>query len=75
MLLDVVRPGAFQIAEPLFSSLAKTPAPAVSTTYVGGDLREWSAGSDVHIALGFEMKGGWKDLKNATTISVLSTLM
>eukprot|EP00240_Pyramimonas_obovata_P001800 CAMPEP_0118933898 /NCGR_PEP_ID=MMETSP1169-20130426/12906_1 /TAXON_ID=36882 /ORGANISM="Pyramimonas obovata, Strain CCMP722" /LENGTH=503 /DNA_ID=CAMNT_0006876727 /DNA_START=78 /DNA_END=1589 /DNA_ORIENTATION=- len=63
------------IAEPLFSTLPKAAAPAVSTTYVGGDLREWSAGSDVHIALGFEMKGGWKNLKNATTISVLSTLM
>jgi len=63
------------IAEPLFSTLPKVAAPEVPTTYGGGDMREFSMGSDVHVALGFEMKGGWKNLKNATTISVLSTLM
>lgn len=63
------------IAEPLFSALPKAAPVSVPTTYAGGDMREWSAGNDVHVALGFEMKGGWKNLKNATTISVLSTLM
>jgi hypothetical protein len=67
--------GVVQIAEPLFSKLPKVAAPEVPTTYAGGDMREFSMGSDVHVALGFEMKGGWKNLKNATTISVLSTLM
>jgi len=63
------------VAEPLFSALPATPAPAVPSEYKGGDFRDWAAGSNVHIALGFEMKGGWKNLKNATTLSVLCTLM
>lgn len=63
------------VAEPLFSGLPATSAPEVPSTYVGGDFRDWAAGSNVHIALGFEMKGGWKNLKNATTLAVLCTLM
>lgn len=63
------------IAEPLFGSLPSTAAPHVPTRYKGGEFRDWAAGNNVHVAIGFEMKGGWRNLKNATTLSVMATLL
>jgi len=70
-----------QVAEDLFGALpasTQKTAPVVSE-YKGGDFREFHADkadpNQVTVALGFEMKGGWKDLKNTTALSVLVTLL
>jgi len=69
------------VAEDLFGALpasTQKTAPVVSE-YKGGDFREFHADkadpNQVTVALGFEMKGGWKDLKNTTALSVLVTLL
>jgi predicted Zn-dependent peptidase len=36
---------------------------------------EKQSAAQVTVALGFEMKGGWKDLKNTTALSVLVTML
>ena len=63
-------------AEPLLSMLPPGPgAPSAPTTYVGGDYRVGTDSPLTNIILAFEFKGGWKDQKGSTAMTVLNTLM
>jgi mitochondrial-processing peptidase subunit alpha len=63
-------------AEPLLSTLPPGPgAPSAPTTYVGGDYRVGTDSPLTNIILAFEFKGGWKDQKGSTAMTVLNTLM
>lgn len=68
--------------EPLLSSLPSVPTGSSSSScdgvYVGGEFRDRSAHSDdggAHLALGFAAPGGWRDVKAATALTVLQTLL
>ena len=69
------------IAEPLLASLPSAPPPPSRTadgTYVGGDLRKALGASGdglTHCALAFHFPGGWRDVKGATTMTVLQMLL
>eukprot|EP00238_Polyblepharides_amylifera_P003707 CAMPEP_0196581206 /NCGR_PEP_ID=MMETSP1081-20130531/32934_1 /TAXON_ID=36882 /ORGANISM="Pyramimonas amylifera, Strain CCMP720" /LENGTH=499 /DNA_ID=CAMNT_0041901343 /DNA_START=52 /DNA_END=1551 /DNA_ORIENTATION=+ len=64
-----------KIAEPMLSLLPATKSEEHLTRYMGGDQRQFSAGENVSIALGWEMTGGWEDIQKATAFAVLSSLM
>lgn len=64
------------VAEPLLSTLAPGPGVgAAPTTYVGGDYRVSTDSPLTNIILAFEFKGGWRDQKGSTAMTVLNTLM
>ena len=64
------------VAEPLLSTLAPGPGVgAAPTTYVGGDYRVGVDSPLTNIILAFEFKGGWRDQKASTAMTVLNTLM
>ena len=64
------------VAEPLLSTLAPGPGVgAAPTTYVGGDYRVSTDSPLTNIILAFEFKGGWRDQKASTAMTVLNTLM
>ncbi|ERN15210.1 mitochondrial-processing peptidase subunit alpha [Amborella trichopoda] len=64
------------IAEPLLSDLPKVPPHEVPTSvYVGGDYRCQADSPRTHVALAFEVPGGWLKEKEAITLTVLQILM
>ncbi|XP_020262921.1 mitochondrial-processing peptidase subunit alpha-like [Asparagus officinalis] len=64
------------IAEPLLSDLPKVPRPQEpKSVYVGGDYRCQADSSNTHVALAFEVPGGWHQDKEAMTVTVLQMLM
>ncbi|KAJ6790468.1 mitochondrial-processing peptidase subunit alpha-like isoform X3 [Iris pallida] len=65
------------IAEPLLSDLNRGNQFEVpESKYIGGDFRHRQADSEkTHVALAFEVPGGWHDEKNSTALIVLQTLM
>lgn len=64
------------VAEPLLSTLAPGPGVgAAPTTYVGGDYRVGTDSPLTNIILAFEFKGGWRDQRASTAMTVLNTLM
>ncbi|KAK6944885.1 Peptidase M16, C-terminal [Dillenia turbinata] len=65
-----------KIAEPLLSDLHSTPRPEEpKSVYVGGDYRFQGDAEKTHIALAFELPGGWHKEKDAVTLAVLQMLM
>uniref|UniRef100_A0A1D1ZBE4 Mitochondrial-processing peptidase subunit alpha n=1 Tax=Anthurium amnicola TaxID=1678845 RepID=A0A1D1ZBE4_9ARAE len=63
-------------AEPLLSDLPKVPPPEVpKSVYVGGDYRCQADSQKTHVALAFEVPGGWLKEKEAMTLTVLQMLM
>ncbi|KAL5176361.1 Mitochondrial-processing peptidase subunit alpha [Glycine soja] len=63
------------IAEPLLSDLPKVPCPEEpKSVYVGGDFRRHGEGG-THVAIAFEVPGGWQKEKDAIVLTVLQMLM
>ncbi|KAA0050857.1 hypothetical protein IC582_008069 [Cucumis melo] len=64
------------IAEPLLSDLPKVPGVKVpESAYVGGDYRRQADCGSTHVALAFEVPGGWHKEKDAIVLTVLQMLM
>lgn len=64
------------LAEPLLYDLQRgLPVPVPKSSYTGGEARFKVDSERTHVALAFEVPGGWRDDKNATALSVLQTLM
>ncbi|KAB1218485.1 Mitochondrial-processing peptidase subunit alpha [Morella rubra] len=64
------------IAEPLLSDLPSTrPVEEPTSVYVGGDYRRQADTGNTHIALAFEVPGGWRKEKEAVLVTVLQMLM
>ncbi|CAK9324660.1 unnamed protein product [Citrullus colocynthis] len=64
------------IAEPLLSDLPKLPIVKVpESAYVGGDYRRQADCGSTHVALAFEVPGGWHKEKDAIVLTVLQMLM
>ncbi|XP_072979854.1 mitochondrial-processing peptidase subunit alpha-like [Typha angustifolia] len=64
------------IAEPLLSDLHRGHHVEVpKSTYAGGDFRHKAESEMTHVALAFEVPGGWHQEKDATVLTVLQTLM
>ncbi|KAG6468131.1 hypothetical protein ZIOFF_072699 [Zingiber officinale] len=64
------------LAEPLLSDLPKVPRPQEpKSVYVGGEHRCQSDLPSTHIALAFEIPGGWRQEKEAMAATVLQVLM
>ena len=65
-----------RIAEPMLATLPSGEgSPETPTTYVGGDFRQKSDSPITSIVLGFEFKGGWRDTKASTAMTVLTMLL
>lgn len=65
-----------KLAEPLLSDMPGAPRPEQpKSVYVGGDFRCQSDSSVTHVALAFEVPGGWQSEKDAMTLTVLQMLM
>ncbi|KAJ8638620.1 hypothetical protein MRB53_012887 [Persea americana] len=63
-------------AEPLLSDLPKVAPPETpKSVYVGGDYRCQADSPKTHVALAFEVPGGWHKEKDAMTLTVLQMLM
>ncbi|KAJ8773463.1 hypothetical protein K2173_004293 [Erythroxylum novogranatense] len=64
------------IAEPLLSDLPLVPRPQEpKSLYIGGDYRRQADSPMTHVALAFEVPGGWNNDKEAITLTVLQMLM
>ncbi|XP_064979950.1 mitochondrial-processing peptidase subunit alpha-like [Musa acuminata AAA Group] len=64
------------IAEPLLSDLPIVPRPEEpKSVYVGGDYRCQADSDKTHVALAFEVPGGWRQEKDAMTLTVIQMLM
>ncbi|KAL9323071.1 hypothetical protein ACSQ67_011124 [Phaseolus vulgaris] len=64
------------VAEPLLSDLPSVPhSEEPSSTYVGGDFRRQGESGGAHVAIAFEVPGGWKKEKEAIILTVLQMLM
>ena len=64
------------IAEPLLSDLPSGPrSEEPQSKYVGGEYRLQASPSETHIALAFEVPGGWRQEKQAILLTVLQLLM
>lgn len=64
------------VAEPILSGRSSSPGPAaLPTQYVGGDYRRRTGGNMVHMVLGFEAPGGWRDFKSSVVATLLQMLM
>ncbi|URE38044.1 mitochondrial-processing peptidase subunit, partial [Musa troglodytarum] len=64
------------IAEPLLSDLPNVPCPEEpKSIYVGGDYRCQADSDKTHVALAFEVPGGWRQEKDAMTLTVIQMLM
>jgi processing peptidase subunit alpha len=60
----------------MLATLPNAPgAEATPTTYVGGDFRQKTDSPITSIVLGFEFKGGWRDTKASTAMTVLTMLL
>ncbi|XP_057454433.1 probable mitochondrial-processing peptidase subunit alpha-2, chloroplastic/mitochondrial [Lotus japonicus] len=65
------------VAEPLLSDLPSVPRPEeLKSIYVGGDFRrQGESGGSTHVAIAFEVPGGWQKEKDAIVLTVLQMLM
>uniref|UniRef100_A0A0E0HH13 Mitochondrial-processing peptidase subunit alpha n=1 Tax=Oryza nivara TaxID=4536 RepID=A0A0E0HH13_ORYNI len=64
------------VAEPLLSDLPSVKRPEEpKSVYVGGDYRCQADSTSTHIALAFEVPGGWRQEKTAMIVTVLQVLM
>ncbi|PKU79304.1 Mitochondrial-processing peptidase subunit alpha [Dendrobium catenatum] len=64
------------IAEPLlYDLMGGRPVSVPNSAYNGGEARFKIDSERTHVALAFEVPGGWRDDKNATALTVLQTLM
>eukprot|EP00898_Chlorokybus_atmophyticus_P006707 jgi/Chlat1/7037/Chrsp56S06707 len=64
------------LAKPYFEGLPKVASTTTPTShYVGGDWRAAKDSPLTHVAVGFEFIGGWKDVKNSVTMTVLQMLL
>ncbi|KAK1667191.1 hypothetical protein QYE76_055350 [Lolium multiflorum] len=64
------------VAEPLLSDLPGVKRPEEpKSVYVGGDYRCQADSQDTHVALAFEVPGGWYEEKTAVVVTVLQMLM
>ncbi|KAK9266615.1 hypothetical protein L1049_003567 [Liquidambar formosana] len=64
------------IAEPLLSDVLSIPyAEEPESKYVGGDYRCHADSEKTHFALAFAVPGGWRQEKQAMTLTVLQMLM
>ncbi|XP_026662901.2 LOW QUALITY PROTEIN: mitochondrial-processing peptidase subunit alpha [Phoenix dactylifera] len=64
------------VAEPLLSDLPKVSHPEEpKSVYVGGDYRCQADPSKTHVALAFEVPGGWHKENETMTLTVLQMLM
>ncbi|XP_020691123.1 mitochondrial-processing peptidase subunit alpha [Dendrobium catenatum] len=65
-----------KLAEPLLSDLPKVHQPEEpKSVYVGGDYRCQADSASTHLALAFEVPGGWHKEKDAMAVTVLQMLM
>ncbi|KAG9444590.1 hypothetical protein H6P81_015930 [Aristolochia fimbriata] len=65
-----------EIAEPLLYDLTTGPSMSEpSSVYVGGDFRHKADSDKTHVALAFEVPGGWRQDFDSTVLTVLQTLM
>ncbi|CAA0814303.1 Probable mitochondrial-processing peptidase subunit alpha-1 [Striga hermonthica] len=63
-------------AEPLLSDLPCVPLPSEpGISYRGGDFRHQDGSGVTHVALAFELPGGWMREKDAMTLTILQLLM
>lgn len=63
-------------AEPLLADLPQVSRQEVAKSeYVGGDFRCQADSQRTHVALAFEVPGGWHSEKDAIALTVLQTLM
>ncbi|PON54492.1 Coenzyme PQQ biosynthesis protein [Parasponia andersonii] len=64
------------LAQPLLSDLPSVPYPQEpKSVYVGGDYRRQADTFNTHVALAFEVPGGWRQEKQAILLTVLQLLM
>ncbi|KAM0959780.1 hypothetical protein ACFX13_025516 [Malus domestica] len=64
------------IAEPLLSDLPSVPRfEEPLSKYVGGEFRCQADTPETHVALAFEVPGGWRQEKQAVLLTVLQLLM
>ncbi|KAG0495843.1 hypothetical protein HPP92_000534 [Vanilla planifolia] len=65
-----------KIVEPLLSDLPKTVRPEEpKSIYVGGEYHLQTGSPSTHLALAFEVPGGWHKEKDAIALTVLQVLM
>ncbi|GER25143.1 mitochondrial-processing peptidase subunit alpha [Striga asiatica] len=65
-----------EYAEPLLFDLPNVDRPSVpKPIYTGGDFRHQDGSGLTHVALAFELPGGWIEEKDAMTLTVLQLLM
>ncbi|WJX91977.1 mitochondrial processing peptidase [Trifolium repens] len=64
------------VAEPLLADLPSVPRPEEpKSTYVGGDFRRHGEAGATHVAIAFEVPGGWQKERDAIVLTVLQMLM
>jgi mitochondrial-processing peptidase subunit alpha len=66
------------IASPMLETVAKGSEAAgkeIPSRYMGGDFRAKNESPLTSLILGFEFKGGWRDAKRSTAVTVLSMLL
>ncbi|KAH7680745.1 Quinol--cytochrome-c reductase protein [Dioscorea alata] len=64
------------IAKPILYDLRKGfPVEVPKSTYVGGDIRHKVDSEKTHVALAFEVPGGWHQERDATVLTLLQMLM
>ncbi|CAL0326034.1 unnamed protein product [Lupinus luteus] len=64
------------VAEPLLSDLPNVPRPEEpKSNYVGGDFRRHGESGGAHVAIAFEVPGGWQQERDAIVLTVLQMLM
>ncbi|PON81089.1 Coenzyme PQQ biosynthesis protein [Trema orientale] len=64
------------LAQPLLSDLPSVPYPQEpKSVYVGGDYRRQADTFNTHVALAFDVPGGWRQEKQAILLTVLQLLM
>ncbi|BBN00700.1 mitochondrial-processing peptidase subunit alpha [Marchantia polymorpha subsp. ruderalis] len=64
------------IAEPLLSDMPAVSAPSTpKTEYVGGDWRQAADSPRTHVAIAFEVPGGWRNEKDMYALTVLQSLL
>eukprot|EP00245_Coleochaete_scutata_P000868 TRINITY_DN1103_c0_g2_i1.p1 TRINITY_DN1103_c0_g2~~TRINITY_DN1103_c0_g2_i1.p1 ORF type:complete len:506 (+),score=72.88 TRINITY_DN1103_c0_g2_i1:94-1611(+) len=64
------------LAEPLFSDMPRADLPKIpETQYHGGDWRASLASKETHVAMAFEVEGGWTSEADAVIVTVLQSLL
>eukprot|EP00884_Botryococcus_braunii_P023435 jgi/Botrbrau1/9776/Bobra.85_1s0021.1 len=63
-------------AKPLVGGLPSAPkSPSPTSTYVGGDWRQYAASPVTHLLIAFNAAGGWRDVKTSVVLTVLQFLL